>query len=254
MNEFPAMLLLPFVGGIISFLSPCVLPLVPAYLSFVSGLSAEEVLVRGARRKGQTERMVMSLLLFIMGFSIIFVLMGASASLVGGFLLEQKALLSRVSGVLIILMGLFFMGLLRIPWLNMEKRPFLTNNPESPTGAMSIILVGMAFGFGWTPCIGPILSSILLYASATSTVGLGMALLSAYAVGLGIPFLISGLVLNRAMGAFGWMKGNYQWITLAGGFLMIVMGSLLLLNQVSYISRFFQQFFQDIGLGFLSTI
>ncbi|MDP2663401.1 MAG: cytochrome c biogenesis protein CcdA, partial [Dehalococcoidia bacterium] len=188
MNEFPGMLILPFVGGVISFLSPCVLPLVPAYLSFVSGLSAEEVLVRGARKRRQTERMVFSLLLFIMGFSIIFVLLGASASLVGGFLLEQKVLLSRVSGVLIILMGLFFMGFLPIPWLNMENRPFLTSNSESPTGALSNIVVGMAFGFGWTPCIGPILSSILLYASTTSTVGLGMALLSAYAVGLGVPF------------------------------------------------------------------
>ncbi|MDP2728530.1 MAG: cytochrome c biogenesis protein CcdA, partial [Dehalococcoidia bacterium] len=184
MNELPGILILPFVGGIISFLSPCVLPLVPAYLSFVSGLSAEEVLIQ--RKKGQTERMVFSILLFILGFSIIFVLMGASASLAGAFLLEQKALLSRISGIFIILMGLFFLGILRIPWLNMEKRPFLSNNSESPTGAMRTILVGMAFGFGWTPCIGPILSSILLYASTTTTVGLGMALLSAYAVGLGI--------------------------------------------------------------------
>lgn len=247
-------MLLPFVGGIISFLSPCVLPLVPAYLSFVSGLSAEEVLVRGRRKKGQTERMLFSLMLFILGFSIIFVLMGASASLVGGFLLEQKALLSRVSGVMIILMGFFFLGVLRIPWLNMEKRPFLTSNPDSPTGALSNILVGMAFGFGWTPCIGPILSSILLYASTTSTVGLGMALLSAYAIGLGVPFLVSGLLLSRAMGAFGWMKRNYRWINLAGGLLLIAMGSLLLLNQVGYVSRFFQQLFQDLGLGFLSTI
>ncbi len=253
MNEFPGMLILPFLGGILSFLSPCVLPLVPAYLSFVSGLSAEEVLVRGARKRRQTERMVFSLLLFIMGFSIIFVLMGASASLVGGFLLEQKVLLSRVSGVMIILMGLFFMGFLPIPWLNMENRPFFTNS-ESPSGALSNIVVGMAFGFGWTPCIGPILSSILLYASTTSTVGLGMALLSAYAVGLGVPFLISGLVLNRAMGAFGWMKRNLRWINLAGGLLMVGMGLLLLLNQVGYISRFFQELFQSIGLGFLSTI
>lgn len=254
MNEFPGMLILPFVGGVISFLSPCVLPLVPAYLSFVSGLSAEEVLIKGRRRKGQTERMVFSIVLFIMGFSIIFVLMGASASLVGGFLLEQKALLSRVSGVMIILMGLFFMGVVRIPWLSMEKRPFLTSNSESPTGALSNIVVGMAFGFGWTPCIGPILSSILLYASATTTVGLGMALLSAYAVGLGIPFLLSGMALHRAMGAFGWMKRNYQWINLSGGFLMIGMGALLLLNQVGLVSSFFQRLFQDIGLGFLSTI
>ena len=246
------MLILPFVGGVISFLSPCVLPLVPAYLSFVSGLSAEEVLVQ--RKRGQTERMVFSICLFILGFSIVFVLMGASASLAGGFLLENKVLLSRISGVMIILMGLFFMGVLRIPWLHMERRPFLSNSTESPTGAFGVILVGMAFGFGWTPCIGPILSSILLYASATSTVGLGMALLSAYAVGLGVPFLISGLAMSRAMGAFGRMKKNYRWINLAGGILLVGMGVLLLSNQVSYISRFFQQVFLDLGLGFLSTI
>ena len=252
MNELPGMLLLPFVGGIISFLSPCVLPLVPAYLSFVSGLSAEEVLIR--RKRGQTERMVVSICLFILGFSIVFVLLGASASLAGGFLLENRAVLSRVSGVMIILMGLFFMGVLRIPWLHIERRPFLSNSVESPTGAMGVILVGMAFGFGWTPCIGPILSSILLYASATSTIGLGMALLAAYAIGLGVPFLVSGLVLNRAMGAFGWMKRNSRWINLVGGLLLIGMGVLLLSNQVSYVSRFFQQVFQELGLGFLSTI
>lgn len=240
------------MGGVISFLSPCVLPLVPAYLSFVSGLSAEEVLVQ--RKKGQTERMVFSICLFILGFSIVFVLMGASASLAGGFLLENKALLSRVSGVLIILMGLFFMGVLRIPWLQMDRRPFLSNSAESPTGALGVIVVGMAFGFGWTPCIGPILSSILLYASTTSTVGLGMALLSAYAVGLGVPFLVSGLAMNRAMGAFGWMKRNSRWINLVGGILLVGMGVLLLSNQVGYVSRFFQQVFQDLGLGFLSTI
>ena len=253
MNEFPGLLILPFVGGIISFLSPCVLPLVPAYLSFVSGLSAEEVLVK-RRKKGHTERMVFSISLFILGFSIVFVLLGASASLVGGFLLEHKATLSRVSGVMIILMGLFFAGAVNIPWLHMERRPLWSRSSESPTGALSVILVGMAFGFGWTPCIGPILSSILLYASATTTVGLGMALLSAYAVGLGVPFLVSGLAMSRAMGAFGWMKRNYRWINLAGGLLLIGMGLLLLFNQVGYISRFFQQVFQDIGLGFLSTI
>lgn len=246
------MLILPFIGGVISFLSPCVLPLVPAYLSFVSGLSAEEVLAR--RKKGQTERMAFSLSLFILGFSIVFVLLGASASLVGGFLLEHKALLSRVSGILVILMGLFFLGFLRIPWLHMERRPFLSSNPESPAGTLSTILVGMAFGFGWTPCIGPILSSILLYAGTTATVGLGMALLSAYAVGLGIPFLLSGLALSRAMGAFGWIRRQYRWINLVGGLLLIGMGLLLLFNQVFYVSLFFQRLFQAIGLGFLATI
>lgn len=252
MNELPGLLVLPFLGGVISFLSPCVLPLVPAYLSFVSGLSAEEVLIQ--RKKGQTERMVFSICLFILGFSIIFVLMGASASLAGGFLLENKALLSRASGVMIILMGLFFMGVVSIPWLQMERRPFLSNSTESPTGALGVILVGMAFGFGWTPCIGPILSSILLYASTSSTVGLGMALLSAYAIGLGVPFLVSGLAMSRAMGAFGWMKRNSRWVNRVGGLLLIGMGVLLLSNQVSYISRFFQQVFLDLGLGFLSNI
>lgn len=253
MSDFPAMLILPFLGGIISFLSPCVLPLVPAYLSFVSGLSAEEVLVRGARRKGQTERMVFSLLLFVLGFSIIFVLMGASASVVGGFLLERKDWLTRISGGMMVIMGVFFMGILPIRWLSMERRPFFTNS-QSPTGALSNIAVGMAFGFGWTPCIGPILSSVLAYAAVTSTVGVGMALLSAYAVGLGIPFLVAGLALHRAMGAFTWLKHNYRLVNTAGGALMVGMGALLLLNQIGFISRFFQQFFQDIGLGFLSTI
>lgn len=252
MEQLPGLLVLPFLGGVISFLSPCVLPLVPAYLSFVSGLTAEELLVQ--RRKGQTERMVLSLLFFILGFSIVFVLLGASASLLGAFLLEQKALLSRMAGTLIILMGLFFLGVLRVPWLLRERRPFLASDAESPSGALSSILVGMAFGFGWTPCIGPILSSVLLYASATTTVGLGMAMLLAYALGLAVPFLLSGLALSRAMGAFGWMKRNYRWMNLAGGLLMVGMGLLLLLNQVSYISRFLQQLFQAVGLGFLSTI
>jgi cytochrome c-type biogenesis protein len=253
MSDLPGLLLLPFVGGVISFLSPCVLPLVPSYLSFVSGISAEELL--GRRKRGQTKRIVLTLTLFILGFSIVFVLLGASASLVGAFLLEHKRLLSQVAGVLIILMGLFLIGLVRVPFLYAERRlPFFINSPDRPAGALGNIVIGMAFGFAWTPCIGPILSSILLYASTTATVGLGMGLLSIYAVGLGIPFMVSGLLLSRAMGTFGWVKRHYRWVNLFSGLLLIGMGVLLLSNQVFYVSLFFQRLFQSVGLDFLATI
>ena len=238
-------LLAAFGAGLLSFISPCVLPLIPGYLSYVSGLSLDEM--RGgtaavASTAGGVavavaapvarRRVVLASLAFILGFSIVFVTLGASASAIGQFLMSRLSILSRVAGGIIIIFGLHTMGVLRIEWLYQEKRVQTTKQPAGLVGAT---LVGIAFAVGWTPCIGPILAGILAVAAAQDTVGDGVRLLSAYSLGLGVPFLATALAIDRFYAAFAKIRRYYHAIEVVSGALLIAIGVLIFTNRFTII-------------------
>jgi cytochrome c-type biogenesis protein len=213
-------------AGFISFISPCVLPLVPAYISFISGVSMDEL--RNAERQQQmTLRLVISSLMFIGGFTLVFVLLGATATFVGGFLLQNLGIISKVAGVVLIIFGLHVAGLIKIPFLNYEAR-FQTGN--KPTSAIGAILVGSAFAFGWTPCIGPILGGILAIAGSQETVGQGMLLLLVYSLGLGIPFFLTAIATQRLLRAMNRVKKHFKIVELVSGGFLIVIGIMMVFN------------------------
>ncbi len=229
--------LVAFGAGLVSFLSPCVAPLVPGYLSYVSGVSMQDL---AQPRSGQTRRLLLSCLLFVLGFSLVFMLLGASASLLGGLVEEYRRLLNRVAGGVMILMGLFVMGIVRIPTLYQERRFHLVGGSFGQGGT---ILLGMAFGFGWTPCVGPVLASILFYAGGAATATQGAMLLLAYSLGMGVPFVAAGLAFSRAMGALGWVKRHYRAINVVSGGLLVGVGVLFLTDRFFYFSILAQRLY-----------
>jgi len=235
-------LLAAFGAGLLSFISPCVLPLIPGYLSYISGLSLDEMRGTGAvaiATPAVRNRVLLSSLAFILGFSLVFIALGASASVIGQFLMLRLAILGRIAGAIIILFGLHTMGLLRIDWLYQEKRVQTTRRPAGFVGAM---LVGIAFAFGWTPCIGPILAGILAIAAAQSTIGQGVKLLGAYSLGLAIPFFAAALAINRFFSAFARIRKHYHFIELASGALLVVIGVLIFTNRLTIIARTLQPY------------
>jgi cytochrome c-type biogenesis protein len=236
-------IVLSFVAGLTSFISPCVLPIVPGYLSFISGVSLDDMQAAGANRTN-TRRVLIASLAFVLGFSTVFVLLGASASLIGGFLKTNQTLLSRIAGVVIIIFGLHMTGLVKIPFLTYEKR-FQTR--EKPISLLGAYVVGLAFAFGWTPCIGPILASILTLAAAQQTLWRGVLLLVFYSLGLGLPFLLAAVGLSAF---FGFMKGfrrHLHTVEVISGALMIGAGLLVLTGSLSLLSRFFSRWLPNVG-------
>ncbi|MFI1565018.1 cytochrome c biogenesis CcdA family protein [Streptomyces sp. NPDC020490] len=205
------------LGGLVSFFSPCVLPLVPGYLSYVTGVTGTDL---AEARRG---RMVAGASLFVLGFTAVFVSSGALFGYFGDSLQDNKGVLSKVLGAFMILMGLFFMGLM--PW--MTQREFrLHKRPVA--GLAGAPVLGALFGIGWTPCIGPTLASVLALSSQQSSAGRGAVLTVAYCLGLGVPFVLAAVVFRKALGAFGWVKRHYVWVMRIGGTMMIVTGLLLL--------------------------
>ena len=232
-------LLAAFGAGLLSFISPCVLPLVPGYLSYVSGLSLDELrgttTSRAADVSGNARtRVIVASLSFILGFSLVFIALGATASAAGQFLLERLPVLSRVAGAVIILFGLHTMGVLRIEWLYQTKQVQTSRKPAGPFGAM---LVGAAFAFGWTPCLGPILAGILAVGASRDTVGDAVQLLAIYSLGLGVPFLLTGLAINRFFGAMAKIRRHYHAIELVSGALLVVIGLLIFTNRFTVIAQ-----------------
>ncbi len=238
-------LLAAFGAGLLSFISPCVLPLIPGYLSYVSGLSVDEMrggtvvgsggtAVATLAAPGTQRRVIFASLAFILGFSLVFVALGASASAIGQFLMSRLTILNRIAGAIIIIFGLHTMGVLRIEWLYQEKRVQTTKRPAGVVGAT---LVGVAFAFGWTPCIGPILAGILAVAAAQDTVSDGVRLLSAYSLGLGVPFLATAMAIDRFFAAFAKIRRHYHKIELASGALLIVIGVLIFTNRFTIIAQ-----------------
>lgn len=219
-----------FTAGLLSFLSPCVLPLIPSYVTFITGLSLEDV-----QRTRRTA--LIHSLLFILGFSLIFLSLGATATVLGRTLLSQREWISRVGGVLIIVFGLYTMGAFNIAAFSRERRFHLA---DKPVGYLGSVLVGIAFGAGWTPCIGPILGSILIFTSTSSDLGRGMQLLSAYSLGLALPFLAASLMIERFLAVFARFRRQMVWVTRAAGLLLIAVGLLLLTDYFTILASYLQ--------------
>ena len=234
-------LLAAFGAGILSFISPCVLPLIPGYLSYISGLSLEEMrgtpgsgVVADAAPPAARRQVVLASLAFSLGFSLVFIALGASASFLGQFLMSRLTLLGRIAGAIIIIFGLHTMGVLRIEWLYQEKRVQTTKRPVGFVGA---VLVGSAFAFGWTPCLGPILAGILAVAATQDTIGHGIRLLAAYSIGLGVPFLATALAINRFFAVFAKIRRHYHAIEIVSGGLLVAIGLLIFTNKFTVIAQ-----------------
>jgi cytochrome c-type biogenesis protein len=236
--------LVAFSAGLLSFISPCVLPLIPAYISFTTGLSLAE-LTEGDKKGTLRKATIFNSLFFILGFSIVFVALGVSATLLGQFLLEYQSILTKVGGVLIILFGLFIAGLFRLDFLYREKRIHLKSKPA---GYLGSLLVGATFALGWTPCVGPILSAILLYASASKSLGCGIALLGIYSLGLGIPFFLSSLALNSFLIYVDRARKYIRAISVVSGVFLIIIGILILTDYFRTVSNFIMYLFHAKGI------
>lgn len=231
-------LLAAFAAGFLSFISPCVLPLIPGYISFVSGVSLDEI--RGEQATTASRMQVFGTsLAFVIGFSIVFVALGASATEIGKFLFARLPILSKIAGVVLVIFGLHTMGVFRLAVLDTEKRVHSQRKPAGPLGA---ILVGVAFAFGWTPCIGPILGGILAIAGSRNSVGEGVLLLAVYSLGLGIPFLITSLAINQFFSAAKRIRAYYHAIEMTSGALLIAIGALILTGQLTIIARYLQPY------------
>ena len=216
------------LAGVVSFLSPCVLPIVPPYLAYMSGVSLNEMSGEAAARR----RATIAALFFVMGLSTVFLLLGFTASAFGAFFLQNQLLFARISGVVIIVFGLHFLGVFRIPFLDREARMDAGDKGGSSFGAY---VLGLAFAFGWTPCIGPQLGAILSLAASEASVARGTMLLGVYAAGLGIPFLLAAMFITRAMGVMDRLKKHMRLIER-------VMGGLLLLVGVAMLTGAFSAF------------
>ena len=233
-------LLAAFAAGLASFLSPCVLPLVPGYISLVSGASVDDL---KAGNEGQLRRKVLiHSLLFILGFSIVFISLGASATWLGQALLSRMSLLYKVAGLLIIVFGLHMTGVLQIGFLNRDKRFHKAGKPATPAGAL---LIGLAFAFGWTPCIGPILAAILGLAAAQDTIIEGVYLLAVYSSGLAVPFLLTSLGINHFLKFYQRFRSHLHQLEVVSGVILIVLGAMIFTNQftrlasyLSFLNRF----------------
>jgi len=224
-----------FVAGLLSFLSPCVLPLVPAYLSFISGVSVD-ALRNGATldaTKVRRTAMIQSLW-FVLGFSLVFVALGASASFIGQWLLTNMSILAKFAGIIIIVFGLHYTGLIRIPFLLMEAR--LDTQNVKGTSGLGALMLGSAFAFGWTPCIGPILGTILAMAGMQGQIGQGMMLLVMYSIGLGIPFLIAAYATNAFLNWSKRFKRHLHMVEITSGILLIAVGVMIFLGSFSQVS------------------
>ncbi len=228
-------LLAAFVAGVLSFISPCVLPLIPGYLSFVSGVTLDEMRGTGATASAAVRRRAVTMsLAFVLGFSLVFIGLGASATAIGTLLMEHLSLLGKIAGVVIILFGLHMMGVLKIGLLYSEKRMQTSGKPAGFFGAM---LVGIAFAFGWTPCIGPILAAILAVAATQESVGEGVKLLAVYSAGLGVPFIATSLAINKFFAASARIRKHYHAIEVTSGVLLVVVGVLIFTNRFTVIAQ-----------------
>jgi len=225
-----------FLAGVASFLSPCVLPLVPGYISVISGSSVEELKSAG-RDDRLLGRVLFHSVLFIIGFSIVFISLGASATWLGSALRSRLPLLMRIGGVVVILFGLHMTGLLRIGLLYRDVRIHTRTQSKSASAATSV-LTGLAFAFGWTPCIGPILAVILGMASTKETIGQGVVLLGAYSLGLAVPFLLTSLGLSQFMNFYRGFRKHLHKVEVVSGCILIIIGALLVTNQFARLSGY----------------
>ena len=232
-------LFIAFGAGLISFLSPCVLPLIPGYVSFITGNTLNEIL-----EKKKID--LLPLIVFSLGFSFVFIIFGATASFLGQILLQNSQILRTIAGVIIIIFSLQLIGVLNIKFLNVEKK-FYTKKSNN---IFFVFIVGMAFGFGWTPCIGPILGSILALASTEETIYKAILLLSFYSLGLAIPFILSGYLMQKFLLFSKNFKRNINLVTKGGGIILLITGILILTNQLQVLGYYilnYLPFLQNFG-------
>lgn len=242
--EIPAAIL----AGLLSFISPCVLPLIPGYLSFISGVSVEDL---SSKEKSSSHyfKIVINTIFFVLGFSLVFVLLGATATKIGEVLQSNLNLFNKIAGVIVFIFGLHVAGLFKIKALNYEKR-FRFHTGGKKMGILGSVVIGIAFAFGWTPCIGPILGTILTLAAQQNSVWNGIVLLLFYSAGLGIPFIITALLFNYLIGAFGFIKRHFKTVEIISGSLLMIVGILIFFNLLQIISIFILEKFpalQNVG-------
>jgi len=231
------------LAGGLSFASPCVLPLIPGYISFISGVSLED-LTDKEKSSAHLRRVTINTIFFVIGFSIVFISLGASASFLGKWLFQNIAIFNKVAGVVIFILGLHVAGIFRIKALNYEKR---MHAGTKKFGIFGSILIGMAFAFGWTPCIGPILGSILTMAANQQTVGQGVILLSFYSAGLGIPFILTAVLFNYLIGMFGFIKRHFRAVEIISGGLLMLIGVLIFFNLLQIFANYLLELFPSMN-------
>jgi cytochrome c-type biogenesis protein len=230
-----------FIAGIFSFLSPCVLPLIPSYLSFVSGVSLEQIRSVEASA-GVRRRVVLNSLAFIVGFSLVFVSLGASASYLGSLFLGYRNIIRILGGVFILLVGIYLIGLFKIPAL---ERYLQFNLKDKPAGYLGSVLVGITFAVAWTPCVGPILGAILAIAGTSADVSRGIFLLASYAAGLALPFFLSAVAINSFFQFSQNFRRYIQIFHTAGGVLLVLVGVLLITDYMTYLNTYVLRFTPD---------
>lgn len=233
--------MIAFSAGFLSFISPCVLPLVPSYISYITGLSLEELTSPEGKAKAR-EIALKNSLMFILGFSTIFIFFGASATFIGQFFLSNQDIIRQIGGLLIIFFGLYIMGLFKFAFMARDTRHQFQRKPAGYVGSY---FVGIAFGAGWTPCVGPILGSILLYASTTGSVITGIQLLAVYSIGLGLPLFLSALGVQSFLLYFKKTSRYMGWISGASGAFLVAVGVMIFTNSLTRLTSFFT----EIGFG-----
>lgn len=236
-----------FAVGFVSFISPCVLPLVPGYLSAVSGLSLGDI----RTREHGTSKVLWPAVIFCLSFTVMFVALGMTATGLGSTLRDNQDLLNKIAGGTIVVMGVFFLLTPFVTRLNRDWHPEVL---MSRAGTGGPVLAGLAFAIAWTPCIGPTLASILAAASTSDTVGKGGVLLAFYSLGLAVPFLLTAVAFDRATGVFRWLRDHYVIITAVSGLILIVMGGLIFSGEMSSLNREAQVLLQSVGLDFIYSL
>ena len=244
----PVGFVVAFGAGVVSFLSPCVLPLVPSYLSMMSGVGTADL---ANASKPDRRRLLRATLLFVAGFTLVFAVLEATASGLGQTLRSHQVVLDQAAGAVIIAAGLLFAGVVKPSWLMRERRFHVS---PSRYGEWAAPVMGMAFAFGWTPCIGPILGAVLTLASDSRTLGRGEAMLVAYSFGLGVPFIAAGVAFGRLTGVLTFARTHLRVINLVSGLLLAGLGVLLLTGNLHVLSTGFSDILQALGLGRLATV
>ena len=242
MDGFLASALAAFFGGALSFLSPCVLPLVPGYLCFAAGLQFSELSELDAKGEA-TKRILPGALAFVGGFSAVFIALGAGASAINPLLLSYQAELGQIAGAAIIILGLHVGGIIRIPFLAREARLDSRRIEQSSAPLIAAFIMGLAFAFGWTPCIGPILATILALAAARESMGEGVSLLAFYAAGLGLPFILAALGVGKFMAASQRIKQNMVWVERGAGGLLVITGGLIMFGSLQALASYLLDWF-----------
>ncbi len=239
-----ASLMAAFLAGLVSFASPCVLPLVPSYVMYMTGLSLDQLTGAG-EQDGVRKSIILNALLFIAGFSGVFVAFGASASALGQFLADYQDLVRNIGGVLIVLFGLYLMGVMKPTFLTRERRVWFHSRPAGYVGS---VLIGAAFAAGWTPCVGPVLGTVLMYAGTTETIWDGVTLLLYYSLGLGLPMFVVALGVDRFLFYYKKVRGYLGPVSVVSGMILVVFGIVLLANGLPFLTAFLERH----GIGWYS--